>query len=186
MENRGHNNFLALHQVKNAVRESADRDSPQLPVTFTVIKRISLDLVQSLFETQEKIVAKALPFLFIELEIRSDIQLRVLSKCERISHYFDNIRALTSAHVLPRSWSSSNACSRWSSSSFWVSVSSISEPSATTLSHSASARMMRSDTVSDCISIMAASSRTRFEQFYHTLRKTKSQDEEYLTCSIKH
>jgi hypothetical protein len=31
------------------------------------------------------------------------IQLRVLSECDPILHYFDNIRALTSVHELPRS-----------------------------------------------------------------------------------
>lgn len=84
MENGSNNYFLALHQVENTVGESADWGSPHLSMNFTINKRISLDLVQSLFKTQEKIVAKALSFLLIELEMRADIQLRVLSECELI------------------------------------------------------------------------------------------------------
>jgi hypothetical protein len=77
--------LLAFHQVENAVGKSADWDSPQLFMYFPVNERAFLDLVQSLFKTQEKIVAKALSFLLIEFEMRADIQLRVLSECEPIS-----------------------------------------------------------------------------------------------------
>lgn len=45
MENGSNNNFVALHQVENAVGKSADWDSPQLFMDFPVNERISLDLV---------------------------------------------------------------------------------------------------------------------------------------------
>ena len=66
--------------------------------------------------------------------------------------YFESVRALTLDHGEPISWSISNDFNRRSSSCFWDSVSSIFAYSAITLSHKASAKIIRSDIVSDCIS----------------------------------
>lgn len=103
MENCGNNNFLALHQEENAVREPAYWNSPQFPIDLSVNERIFLNLVEGLLNTQEKVMAKALSLLFVEIEMRADIKLCVFSECERVIHYFDNIRALTAAQESPRS-----------------------------------------------------------------------------------
>ena len=55
-------------------------------MNLTVNERISLKLIQSLLNTQEKIVTKTASFPFVEIEIFTNIKLSFFPKCKRVIH----------------------------------------------------------------------------------------------------
>lgn len=86
MKNCGDNYSMALNEVEDPIGESAYWNPPYLFMNLTVNERVSLDLFQSLLNTQEKVLAKPAPFPFVEIEIFANIKFSFLPERKLVFH----------------------------------------------------------------------------------------------------
>ena len=71
MKNRVNNNFLKIDMIEDRIGEPLNNNLPYMLMNHWIRFRLSLNFLNGFFDTQQQIVAKPCPLLFVPIACNS-------------------------------------------------------------------------------------------------------------------